>query len=70
MEVIDVLNTVAVVAIVFVGYKIFKLQQEITACMCELDDLRIIEAEMDAAYKKGYDKCHNDAMKYLIKEGK
>lgn len=22
------------------------------------------------AYKKGYDKCHDDAMKYLIKENK
>jgi hypothetical protein len=24
----------------------------------------------DKAYKKGYDKCHNEAMKYLIKESK
>ena len=29
-----------------------------------------IEELTAKAYKKGYDKCHNDAMKYLIKENK
>jgi hypothetical protein len=25
---------------------------------------------MELAYKKGYDKCHNEAMKYLVEESK
>ena len=61
MEVIEVLNTVAVVAIVFVGYKIFKLQQEINATKRVLSELQALEAELD--------QLNMDAeMKYLIKE--
>jgi hypothetical protein len=61
MEVIEVLNTVAVVAIVFVGYKIFKLQQEINATKRVLSELQELEAELD--------QLNMDAeMQYLIKE--
>jgi hypothetical protein len=47
MEVINVLNTVAFVAIGFVGYKIFKLQQEINATKRVLNELQVLEAEVD-----------------------
>jgi hypothetical protein len=47
MEVIEVLNTVAVVAIGFVSYKIFKLQQEINATKRVLSELQGLEAELD-----------------------
>jgi hypothetical protein len=61
MEVIEVLNTVAVVAIGFVSYKIFKLQQEINATKRVLSELQGLEAELD--------QLNMDAeMQYLIKE--
>jgi hypothetical protein len=61
MEVINVLNTVAFVAIGFVGYKIFKLQQEINATKRVLSELQELEAELD--------QLNMDAeMQYLIKE--
>lgn len=47
MEVINVVNTVGFVAIGFVGYKIFKLQQEINATRDALKSLRQLEAEID-----------------------
>jgi hypothetical protein len=47
MEVINVLNTVAFVAIGFVGYKIYKLQQEINATKRVLNELQVLEAEVD-----------------------
>jgi hypothetical protein len=29
-----------------------------------------IKQLVDLAYKRGFDNCHNQAMKYLVKEGK